>query len=53
LAKILLDKYKDKIKNILSDTIGKWEKLYSMTATPKLKHWMINKYIKENIPEIN
>ena len=47
------DKYKDKIKNILSDTVGKWEKLYSMTATPKLKHWMINKYIKEKIPEIN
>ena len=47
------DSYKDKIKNILSDTVGKWEKLYSMTATPKLKHWMIYKYIKEQIPEIN
>lgn len=45
------DTYKNKIKELLSDV--DWKQLYNMTATPKLKHWMINKYIKEQIPEIS
>jgi len=43
--------YKNKIVDLLKNV--DWKELYSMTATPKLKHWMINKYIKEQIPEIN
>lgn len=45
------DTYKNKIKEYLEEV--DWKQLYSMTATPKLKHWMINKYIKEKIPEIS
>ena len=44
------NKYKDKIKDIILN--ADWYKLYDMTATPKLKHWQIYKYIKEQIPEI-
>jgi hypothetical protein len=44
------EKYKEIIKNLLFRV--DWKKLYDMTATPKLKHWMINKYLKEQIPEI-
>lgn len=29
-----------------------WKKLYNMTATPKLKHWIISKHLKEQIPEL-
>jgi len=42
--------YKNKIRELIENI--DWKELYSMTATPKLKHWMINKYIKEMIPEI-
>ena len=44
------EKYKDEILNIIKNT--DWKSLYNMTATPKLKHWMINKYLKEQIPEL-
>ena len=46
--------HNDKYKKIIKDLIinADWKSLYSMTATPNLKHWMINKYIKEQIPEI-
>jgi len=44
------EKYKDEITNIIKNT--NWKTLYNMTATPKLKHWMINKYLKEQLPEL-
>lgn len=44
------DLYRNKIKELISNV--NWGELYNMTATPKLKHWMISKYIKEQIPEI-
>ena len=44
------EKYKDKIINLIRN--ADWKELYSMTATPKLKHWMINKYLKKQIPEL-
>ena len=43
-------KLKDKIIDLLA--IADWKSLYNMTATPKLKHWMIIKHLKEQIPEI-
>lgn len=47
--------HNDRYKKIIKDLIinADWKSLYSMTATPKLKHWMINKYIKEQIPGIS
>jgi len=44
------DKYKDDVTNLIKN--AKWKELYSMTATPRLKHWMINKYIKTKIDGI-
>lgn len=29
-----------------------WKDLCKSTASPKLKHWIINKYLKEQIPEL-
>jgi len=29
-----------------------WKKLYGMTATPKLKHWMIIKRLREQMPQL-
>lgn len=43
-------KYKNKIKYTMLN--ADWYKLYNMTATPNLAHWMINKYLKEQIPEL-
>ncbi len=45
---------KDEFKDCVRDVISKadWKAMYGMTSTPKLKHWMINKYLKEQIPEI-
>ena len=43
-------KYKNIIKKILLKV--DWKKMYNMTATPTLKHWMINKYLKEQILEL-
>ena len=37
----------DLIKNV------DWKKLYNMTASPKLKHWMISKYLKEQLPQLD
>jgi hypothetical protein len=42
--------FKNIILNLILDV--NWKELYNMTATPKLKHWMINKYLKEQIPEL-
>jgi len=44
------DKYKDTITKVIQET--EWLKLYGMTATPKLKHWMINKRLKQMIPDL-
>lgn len=44
------DKYKSIIKNIILN--ANWKNICDSTSTPKLKHWIINKYIKEQIPEI-
>ena len=43
--------FKDEIKKIIQNV--NWKELYNMTATPKLKHWMISKYLKEQIPNLN
>ena len=44
------DQYREQITKVIQDT--DWLKLYGMTATPKLKHWMINKRLREQIPEL-
>jgi len=44
------DGVKGKVKNVVKDV--DWKGLYNMTATPRLKHWMVNKYLKEQIPEL-
>lgn len=44
------DKYKADIIKVIQET--DWLKLYGMTATPKLKHWMINKRLKQMIPQL-
>jgi hypothetical protein len=43
--------FKDEIKKLIQNV--DWKELYNMTATPKLKHWMISKYLKEQIPNLN
>ena len=43
--------YKDKVIDIISNT--DWKQVCKSTASTKLKHWIINKYIKSKIPEIN
>lgn len=40
--------YKNEITQIIKET--DWLSLYGMTATPKLKHWMINKRIRSLLP---
>ena len=42
--------YKDKIIELLKSV--KWTEIYPMVATPKIDQWHIQKYIKEQIPEI-
>ena len=42
---------KQNIINLINNV--KWEEIYPMTATPRLKQWQVYKYIKEQIPEIN
>lgn len=44
------DKYKDEITKVIQE--AEWLNLYGMTATPKLKHWMINKRLKQMIPQL-
>lgn len=45
------DEFADKVTKVIVD--ADWKSMYSMTASPKLKHWMISKYLKEQIPELN
>jgi len=45
------EKYKKLILTIFEKT--EWKDIYNMTATPVIKHWMINKYLKEQIPNLN
>ena len=44
------DEHKEQIIKVIQET--DWLKLYGMTATPKLKHWMINKRLKSLIKEL-
>lgn len=44
-------RYKDEVKKLIEN--ADWKNMYGMTATPKLNHWMINKYLKKQIPELN
>lgn len=48
--KINNPKYKQCIINLLKST--NWNKLYPSISTPSLSAWMIYKYIKEQIPDI-
>jgi len=48
---ILNNELKDRVYELIK--IADWKKMYNMTSTPKIKHWMIYKYLKENIKEIN
>ncbi|HBJ1650926.1 TPA: hypothetical protein LA460_000145 [Clostridium botulinum] len=42
--------FKDRIVELMKNT--NWKNICNSTASPKLKHWIINKYIKEQIPQI-
>lgn len=44
------NQYRNEITKIIQQT--NWKELYGMTATPKLKHWMINKRLKSLIKEL-
>jgi hypothetical protein len=44
------DLYREQITKVIQNT--EWLKLYGMTATPRLKHWMINKRLREQIPKL-
>lgn len=46
---------KIELKDIIKDLIQNvdWKESYNMTATPKLKHWMISKYLKDRLPNLN
>jgi len=41
---------REKIKKQILE--ADWKELYNMTATPKLNHWMIYKYLRDTIPGI-
>jgi len=41
---------RQEITKVIKET--DWLKLYGMTATPKLKHWMINKRLRSQLPEL-
>lgn len=45
------NKIKKEILNLIINT--NWKDVCKSTSSPKLKHWIINKYIKEQIPDIN
>jgi len=49
-VKINNKKYKDLIIFLIKNT--KWEDIYPMTVTPRLKQWQVYKYLKEQIPEL-
>ena len=42
--------YKEKIVKLIKET--EWDKVFPMTATPKLQKWRVYKYLKEMIPEL-
>lgn len=46
--------YKKELKSEIFSLIENtnWKKLYNMTGTPKIKHWMVYKLLKENIENI-
>lgn len=44
-------KYEELIKSTISN--ARWDEMYDMISTPKIKHWMVLKYLKEQIPELN
>ena len=46
----IINKYKDEVLKVIKNT--NWKELYGMTATPKIKHWMINKRLKQMIPQL-
>jgi len=46
----VISKYKDEVLEVIKNT--NWKELYGMTATPKIKHWMINKRLKQMIPQL-
>lgn len=41
---------KKKIVKLIKET--EWNKVFPMTATPKLQKWRVYKYLKEMIPEL-
>lgn len=43
--------FREQITKVIQET--KWCKLYEMTGTPTLKHWMINKRLRSLISELN
>lgn len=43
-------KYENQIKEVIENT--NWKVEYDMISTPKLKHWMVLKRLKEQIPEL-
>lgn len=44
-------KYEKQIYEVIKK--AEWQSMYDMVSTPKIKHWMIYKYLKEQIPELN
>lgn len=49
--KINNDMFKSKLINIIKN--ANWCDIYNMTKSPNLSNWMIYKYIKEQMPELN
>lgn len=47
--------HEESLKEIIFKIVKEtdWKSLYDMTATPTLKHWMISKYLKEQITQLN
>lgn len=44
------DSLRGEITSVIKN--AKWKEMYGMTATPKIKHWMINKLLKNTIKGI-
>lgn len=42
--------FKEKVRYLIEK--ADWKNMYSMVSTPKIKHWMIVDYLKNNIPNI-
>jgi len=41
------DSLRDEITSVIKN--AKWKEMYGMTATPKIKHWMINKLLSNSV----